>query len=350
MRVKRVLVPDKNQVFLQEIEIPDQPEANQVTIETEATFISAGTELANYTALSAAVYEKGSWCEYPWPSGYSNVGHIIDRGAAVEQFAVGDRVFTFGNHQQIHHATVFDPDAKENDSGSLMVKVPDALDSVTAAACRMPLVAMSSLSNTRKRLNDTVGVWGLGMVGNMAAQLFQLAGCKVIGIDPAGFRRHLAQSIGLDNVVGPEPGEIHSQMAAIGADSNGLDIAVDAVGESAILAQIHRYVRKFGQVTLLGSPRREHVGDMNPLLSDVHMRGLKLRGSLEWLIPMTPQTAIDVSTLHNLKTVHDLAARGRLILDPLISHRLPPQEIERAYKGLLNDKENYLGVALIWSN
>ncbi len=348
MRVSRVLVPGKNQVHLEEIDIADAPGPREVTIETEASFISAGTELANYTALTASVYEPGSWCEYPWPSGYSNVGHIIARGGAVEEFEVGDRVFTFGKHQSIHHAQVFNPNASQNDSGSLMVKVPAALDSVQAAACRMPLVAMSSLSNTTKRLNDTVAVWGLGMVGNMASQLWQLAGCRVVGFDPAAFRRDLARVVGIGAVASPEPAEVSAQMEAIVGSSDGFDTVIDAVGEAAILAQIHQYVRNFGQVTLLGSPRREHVADLNPLVSDIHMRGIKLRGSLEWLIPMTPQTAIDKSTLHNLQTVHDLAARGRLKIEPLISHRLPPQEIERAYQGLLTDKENYLGVALIW--
>ena len=348
MRTNRVLVPGKNQVLLEEIEIADRPGPGQVMVETEATFISAGTELANFTALTPQVYEKGSWCEYPWPSGYANVGRVIELGERIEDFEVGDRVFSFGKHQQIHFVTHGGPGLGVSVAGSLLVKVPEDLDAAVAAACRMPLVAMSSLSNTSRRLNDTVGVWGLGMVGNMAAQLFQLAGCRVIGIDPAVFRRDLAQAVGIGRVASPEPADVETQMGGLGAD-DGLDIAIDAVGESAILAQIHRFVRRFGQVTLLGSPRREHVADMNPLLSDIHWRGLKLRGSLEWLIPLTPQTAFGESTLHNIETVLDLVARGRLQVEPLISHRMPPQQIERAYQGLLNDKEHYSGVALIWN-
>ena len=349
MRTNRVLVPDKNQVLLEEIEIPDRPGAHEVMVETQATFISAGTELANYTALTPEVYTKGAWCEYPWPSGYANVGRVLSVGDAVDGFESGDRVFSFGKHQQVHFVTPEGPGLGASVAGSLLVKVPESLDGAVAAASRMPLVAMSALSNTRWRLNDTVGVWGLGMVGNMAAQLFQLAGCRVIGIDPAGFRRDLAGTVGIDSVASPEPAEIRSHMVALGAD-DGLDIAIDAVGESAILAEAHQYVRRFGQLTLLGSPRRRHVADMNPLLSDIHWRGIKLRGSLEWLIPLTPQTAIAESTLHNLETVLDLVARGRLQLDPLISHRMDPHDIEQAYQGLLNDKEHYSGVALIWKD
>jgi UDP-N-acetyl-D-mannosaminuronate dehydrogenase len=32
-------------------------------------------------------------------------------------------------------------------------------------------------------LGDWVAVYGLGLVGNLCAQLFALAGCRVIGID-----------------------------------------------------------------------------------------------------------------------------------------------------------------------
>ena len=80
MKAKRVLVPDKNKVILDEIEIPDYPSSKQVTIETEYSFISAGTELAAYTALTPSVDQPGAWNAYPWASGYSNVGRITAVG------------------------------------------------------------------------------------------------------------------------------------------------------------------------------------------------------------------------------------------------------------------------------
>ena len=61
MKVQRVLVPTKDEVFLETIEIPDEPAPGAVLIKTAATFISAGTELANYTALSSTVWESGNW-------------------------------------------------------------------------------------------------------------------------------------------------------------------------------------------------------------------------------------------------------------------------------------------------
>jgi 2-desacetyl-2-hydroxyethyl bacteriochlorophyllide A dehydrogenase len=344
MRVKRVLVPGRDQVLLEEIEIADRPGPGQITVESEFTFVSAGTELANFTGLDRSVYVPGSWCAYPWASGYANVGRITALGEGVLGFELGERVFSSSRHQQVQHIRVPQPGGSGN---LLLERVPEGLDGAVAAACIMPEIALSALSNSRWRLNDLVGVWGLGMVGNMAAQLYRLAGCRVIGIDPARSRRDLASSIGIEAVCPPQPQNVRSEICALGA-AEGLDIGVDAVGDAAVVDSIHEHVRKFGQLVLLGSPRREHQADLTPLMRSVKTRGLKLRGSLQWLIPFWPQPGFEQSTAGNLATVLDLAARGRLQIEPLISHRMPPREIERAYRGLLEDKETYIGVALAW--
>ena len=344
MRVNRVLVPGRNQVRLEAIEIPDRPGPGRITVETEFTFISAGTELANFTGLDRSVFVPGSWCAYPWASGYANVGRITALGDGVDGYEVGERAFSASRHQQVQHLRVPRPGKSEK---PLLERVPEGLDGAVAAACILPEIALSALSNTRWRLNDVVGVWGLGMVGNMAAQLYRLAGCRVIGMDPARSRRDLASSVGIEAVCPPDPASVRSEICALGA-AVGLDIGVDAVGDAAVLDGIHEHVRKFGQLVLLGSPRREHRADLTPLMRGVKTRGLKLRGSLQWLIPFWPQTGFDQSTVGNLATALDLAARGRLQIEPLISHRLAPREIERAYRGLLEDKETYIGVALAW--
>ena len=348
MRVKRVLVPGRNRVILDETEIPDRPGPGQITVETQFTFISAGTELANYTGLDRSVDVPGSWCAYPWAAGYANVGRVTALGPGVSRYRVGERVFSSGKHQQAQHLDVPEPGASGELPGAVMLaRVPEQLDGAVAAACIMPEISLSALSNTRWRLNDRVGVWGLGMIGNMAAQLYRLAGCRVIGIDPAASRRALASSLGIDAVASPDAASIRSGLAALGA-RGGLDIAVDAVGEAAVVNAMHGHVRDFGQLVLLGSPRREHRADQTPIMRGIHARGIRLRGSLQRLIPFWPQAGFDHSTMHNLATVLDLTARGRLQVAPLISHRLPPEQIERAYRGLLEDRETYVGVALDW--
>ena len=60
MDITRVLVRGKRDVILEHVEIPDHPQPGEILIETDKTFISAGTELANYTALDPTVLNPGS--------------------------------------------------------------------------------------------------------------------------------------------------------------------------------------------------------------------------------------------------------------------------------------------------
>ena len=80
MQIKQVVMVEKRRVELQTATLDENPGADGILIRTERTFISAGTELANYTAREPAVYQKGSWCAYPWRAGYANVG-IVEAGA-----------------------------------------------------------------------------------------------------------------------------------------------------------------------------------------------------------------------------------------------------------------------------
>ena len=92
MQIKQVVVTGQHQVELQTVEMAEpQLKAGELLIETEATFISAGTELANYSGREPKVFQPGQWCTYPWKSGYANVGVVRAIGANVNRAAVGER-------------------------------------------------------------------------------------------------------------------------------------------------------------------------------------------------------------------------------------------------------------------
>ena len=369
MEIQRVLVPTKDKVLLETIEIPDRPAPNSVLIKTAATFISAGTELANYTALSPTVWEPGHWNSYPWDSGYSNVGHIVAAGSEVEGFDVGDHVFCYGRHASYLHVQPFAPGAGENDVDHLLVKVPDGIDSATAAAARMAVVAMNGLVQSSVRINDWVAVFGLGCVGNFCAQFFQLAGARVIGIDPVSTRRDLARHVGINNVLGQDPNKISEQILELtGADpkikvdsvglssttrrmvrGDGAQITVDAVGHSGVINQAAQVTAPWGQLIILGSPRAPYEGNFTPMTERIHFSHIDIRGALEWLTPTLPVPGSQYSIIENIHTIHDLIKRKLLRVDDLISHRMVPADIEQAYQGLLNHKEIYHGVVLDWT-
>src|SRR5690606_31676451 len=114
----------------------------------------------------------------------------------------------------------------------------------------------------------------------------------------------------------------------------GADITVDAVGHSAVVRQALQATAPYGQVVILGTPRTPVEGDLTEILADIHLRFITMRGALEWQLPMYPNAGNHISQYSKQRMIFDWIARGLLHVEPLISHRLPPQEIRTGYEGL----------------
>lgn len=339
MRIREVVVTGQNQVELQTADI-DAPvlAANELLIDTEYTFISSGTELANYTGKEPKVFQKGAWCEYPWRSGYANVGVVSEVGSSVTRASPGDRVFTYGRHAStIRYA-----------QDRLVVPVRAAVDPAVIAASRMAGVAMTAIIVGKIGTNPWVVVFGLGLVGNLASQMFQIHGCRVIGVDPVAERQKLAQRCGIEHTIGGSADEAQAEIQEITGGELG-NITVDAVGHSRVVIQALRATASHGQLIILGSPRVEVQGNLTDLLSETHLRWITIRGALEWCVPMYPDIGNRISQFGKQQTIFDWMARGQLHVEPLISHRLKPGQIKQAYDGLLNEPNVYTGVVLDWT-
>jgi 2-desacetyl-2-hydroxyethyl bacteriochlorophyllide A dehydrogenase len=338
MHIREVVVTGQNQVEVQTRDLDETTlKPGDLLVETEASYISTGTELANYTGKEPKVFIPGQWCTYPWRSGYGNVGIVRAVGPEVKRTQVGERVFTYANHGSM---VVFN-------ERRLVIPVPEEINPVLAAASRMAGVAMTGIVVSEIRDAPWVAVFGLGMVGNLAAQLYALRGCRVIGVDPVGPRRDLAERCGIGLTVGGAPEEAQAAILEI-TGGKGAAISVDAVGHSAVVMQAVKATAAFGQLVLLGSPRVPVQGDLTTLLSDIHLRMITMRGALEWCVPMYPDIGERTSQYSKQQSIFAWLKSGQLHLEELISHRLPPEEIKQAYEGLLRQPDVYTGVALVW--
>ena len=337
MNIKQVVVTGQNQVSLQDVDLDESIGPDELLVETECSFISAGTELANYTGKEKLVFVSGSWCAYPWRSGYSNVGIVRKIGKNVTRFSPGQRVFHFGPHAAFTRANQL----------AMICEVPAGLDPVLAAASRMAGVAMTAPYVAEIAVNSSVAVFGLGMVGNIAAQAFQIMGCRVMGVEPNAARRALAEKCGISHTVG---GTQQDVLKAIKEMNNGkmADITVDAAGHSAVIQQALQATATFGQLILLGSPRVPVEGNLTDVMSDIHLRWVTVRGALEWCLPTYPCTGSKYSLFSKQQTIFDWMRRGLLKIEPQVSHRLKPKQIKEAYDGLLNQPDVFTGVVIDW--
>ena len=340
MKINQVIVTAKREVSLQPLILEtDNLAPHELLIETERSFISAGTELANYTATDAAVYEAGSWCAYPWKSGYGNVGKVLDAGSD-HRALIGQRVYTNGPHASVFR---YAPDPLYR----MVAPVPANIPLDHAVTARMAMVSMSGLDASKPQYIRWVVVIGLGMVGNLAAQLFRVTGAHVIGVDPSATRRRLAKECGIPHVLSGTEDEIAAAVSEL-TGGRMAEVTVDAVGHSAISLQALRLTATGGEVIILGSPRTEFTGNLTEVFRTSHMRWITIKGALEWYIPTDSSVDHAYTQKKKLAAIYQWIADGRLNLSPLLTHILPPEEIKTAYEGLLNQKEDYVGVVLKW--
>jgi threonine dehydrogenase-like Zn-dependent dehydrogenase len=346
MQMKHVVMLDKRQVELQTLLLDETLGADEFRVRTERTFISAGTELANYTAKEPAVYQKGSWCAYPWRAGYANVGVVEALGSAVTRVTKGQRVFSYSAHAS--HVTI--------SQDTFFVTVPDGIDPAVAAASRMAGIATSAMAIADRSLHQPVVlVLGLGIVGNLAAQSFRALGGKVVGVDPIAARRQLAERCGLARTLpGGDTSDIRQGLKRlVGVEQ--ADICIDASGLTPVVLQALAMTANVGQLILLGSPRAPFEGNLTAAFSEIHLRNIVVRGALEYFLPAYPVQSIWggrtpplISLWEKQRIIFDWILDGRLVIEPLISHRLPPEKIREAYEGLLAAPDQFTGVVLEW--
>lgn len=339
MKTLRAVVPAANVVELHEQELDESTlGAHEILVETDCSFISAGTELAIFTGTDVGTHTPGSWCEYPFRPGYANAGRVLKAGENAKLQA-GARVFCFGPHSS-HFKTSTTADR-------LVAAIPDDVPSPLAAASRMAHVAITSLDVASPGYARWVGVWGLGAVGNMASQLFQLTGSRVIGIDPSSRRRELAKSCGIPHAIGGSDDEVREQIEEI-TGGQMLHIGIDAVGHSAICLQAMQSIARFGELIILGTPRVPIEGNLTDIFAPSHLRWITVKGALEWIVPAQGNHENQHSQSKRHEVIMAWLADGRLKVQPLISHQLPAAQIDQAYNGLLNHKDEYTGVVLDW--
>ena len=190
-------------------------------------------------------------------------------------------------------------------------------------------------------------VIGLGLVGNFASQFFALAGAEVLGIDLSDFRINVAKQCGISHTVNPNEVDAH-QAVMDWTNGQGAEICVEAIGKSELIAQGIQMTRRKGEVILLGSPRARVQMDATPMLSRIHMQGIRLIGALEWLYS-TPETdATKHNITRNYRQILGWIASDILQTEPLLTHFLSPKACQEAYLGLHERKDTYLGVVFDW--
>lgn len=337
MRARRIVFTGPRRAEVEPLDVdPEGDGPAAVWIRTRYSLVSGGTE-------GAAFLNRTGDTHYPCAVGYGAVGEVIRAGSDFPAARPGQLVLTYSPHQDLARAS------------GICVPLPADMDPAVAVFARLGSVALTAVWVAEAELGDSVAVIGLGLVGNLCAQLFALAGADVIGIDRSPHRLALAAAVGIaDGILADNERQVREAVLARTA-GQGVHTAVEAVGNPALVLAATSYTRKLGQVILLGSPRGALSSDLTPLLNRVHLweHGcVTLKGAHEWRFPLLDRSRQDPSAKHSLEANTRLALRllanGRLRASELRSHVAAPASAQAVYEGVCDHQEEYLGVVFDW--
>jgi len=110
------------------------------------------------------------------PLGYSSAGRVMETGADVTDIRAGDLVACAGAGYACHAEYVSVP-------RMLCVKLPEGVGADAAAFTTLGAIAVQGVRQAEPRFGETVAVIGLGIMGQLTAQIVEAAGGVCIGMD-----------------------------------------------------------------------------------------------------------------------------------------------------------------------
>lgn len=319
-----VLIPARERAEL--VTVPQDARAlkpNEVAGRTLLSLISSGTEISAH--YLAEVIEK------PRTPGYAAVFEVEEVGDEVTDVQPGDSVFCMGRHRSYQ--------CHQRDQ---VLRLPDGLAPETGILARMMAVSMATLTSTTARPPEKVVVTGLGLVGFLAAQVFQRCGYEVIACEPDGRRREIAQAAGIQKVLPTVPYDDADIVRLVG-------LVVECSGHEQAVLDGCKVVRKKGEVAMVGVPwrRRADIWAFE-VLHEIFNNYVVLRSGWELELPRQATEFRVNSIWGNLAGALNWLAEGSVRVADVYEKRTP-REAQGAYQDLMHNRCAKLSVMFDWT-
>jgi predicted dehydrogenase len=275
--------------------------------------------------------------------GYSGAGVIVEKHPTVDDLSIGDRV-AYGGEGTGHGEAILT-------GRRLVARVPDEVSLEQATFTTLGSIALNAVRTAGLGLGDTVAIIGLGLVGQLVAQLARLQGARVLAVDLLADRVELARRLGADvGLAGVSDLEaaVRAHTDGIGADC----VIVAAAAKSAAPAQQGlRIVRDRGRLVVVGAvelalPWHEaYMKEVSVLMARAYGPGsydpAYERENQDYPLPYVRWTEN-----RNMEEFLRLLATGRVRVDELVTHRFPLEEAPAAYDTIMDPATASLAVVL----
>ena len=210
------------------------PAHDEVLVATQATAISAGTELLLYRGQApgdlpadATLASLSGTLAYPRKYGYTAVGQVVEIGEAVDPVWLGRRVFAFHPHET--HFTAPPAD---------LLTLPADLSPEHALWLPNLETAINLVQDARPIVGERVVVFGQGVVGLLVtALLCRFPLDRLVVVDRFHSRRQTALQLGahaaLDAALPHLSNELRAELH--GSSDQGADLVIEVSGDPSAL-------------------------------------------------------------------------------------------------------------------
>jgi 2-desacetyl-2-hydroxyethyl bacteriochlorophyllide A dehydrogenase len=328
--VKAVVIDRPREVSYREV---DEPRVGPDDVLVRSH--SAGVCRTDLEVLEGLLDER--WVSYPCIPGHEWSGSVVEVGEDVDSVQPGDRVVCEGlipchrcapcRRGDTHLCPTYDSlgFTRGGGYGELVVvpqrvvhRLPDAVSFDAAVLIEPGSVVLRGLERGRLGVGETVGVVGIGTLGSLALTLARLwSPRELVAFGVRDEELELARRLGAHrvvNVTGP-------------IVDDGLDLVIETAGAVAAVELATRVAREGGRVVQLGIAGGGRQLDLPA--DRVPLRDLELIGSVAYT------TAVWARMV-------ELVRAGLVDLEPIVTHRFPAPEFERAFD-LMDNREGIVG-------
>lgn len=335
MQSHYIVFPEKQSIAVETEEVAP-PAPDQILCRAEKSLVSIGTESFCLRGIFDPGTNWADWVKYPFRPGYSMAARVVAVGDHIKNFRGGERIATWAPHQQ--YFSIAEADA---------YKIPDGVSDEEATWAILATTTQLAARRAQLQLGETVGLVGLGILGQLVTQYMHVAGARrIIAIDPVPMRLDVARTHGATHTLALDAARARAEIEII-TDGKMLDVVYDITGHPDALAQCLQLLRPLGRLILLGdspTPTQQRLGP------GVVSNSLSILGIHAYARPMHGDAFTPWGAHEMVELFFDYLLQKRMRVDDLITHRVSPHQAPEIYTQLQTDRSSALGIIFDWTN
>jgi len=292
---------------------------------------------------------------FPFILGHEWTGEVVETGAGVTEFKVGDRVageahkgcgycencvkgdytlcLNYGKTETGHRHYGFTVNGANCEYNSFAVKaikkIPDSLSFAHASLVDTAGVALHGIKLVGITPGGTVVIYGPGPIGLCALQIAKGMGATRVIMVGRRHRLQVAKEIGADYIIDFEKEDPVKRIMEI-TDNMGADEVLECSGAAVTVGQSISSVRKGGSISLIGFYHDADV--VIPSATKIVLDEIGIKGARA-----NPNVSAEVIRMFE---------KGIIKGDKVVTHRFPLAKYAEAFDTFINRKDGAIKVVI----